>query len=36
MLGAEVLGLKKKYKDGTWRDFTRADGVNFKNFLGEQ
>ena len=35
MLGAEYLGLKKEYKDGTLRDFSFADGINFKHFHGK-
>jgi len=35
MLGAELLGLKKEYKDGTLRDFSCSDGFNFKHYHGK-
>ena len=35
LLGAELIGLKKRYKDGTMRGFTEVDGANFQGFYGK-
>nr|CAB3221886.1 anoctamin-10-like [Phallusia mammillata] len=36
LYGAEIVGLKKEYKDGSMREFYFSDGSNFKKFEDDE